>query len=306
MRKITCIFSTVLVGLTLILGACNRQATEQDPNRLQLMATTSIVGDIVRQVGGEYVDVEILLPLGTDPHAFTPTPNDISRLVEAELVFINGAGLEEFLAPMIESAGVDVRLVDLSESLPLRSLENEPADEGHGDDPHTWMDPNNVIVWVQLIAATLSQLDAQHQAVYQDHAAQLQTELVELDLWVRTEVGRIPVEQRQMVTDHLVFGYFADRYGFDQVGAIIPGFSTLAEPSAQELAQLEDAIIALNIPALFVSWSTNQNLADRIAEDTGVRVVPLYTHSLSPAGEAAEHYQDFIRYNVNAVVEGLR
>jgi len=306
MRKITCIFSTVLVGLTLILGACNRQATEQDPNRLQLMATTSIVGDIVRQVGGEYVDVEILLPLGTDPHAFTPTPNDISRLVEAELVFINGAGLEEFLAPMIESAGVDVRLVDLSESLPLRSLENEPADEGHGDDPHTWMDPNNVIVWVQLIAATLSQLDAQHQAVYQDHAAQLQTELEELDLWVRTEVGRIPVEQRQMVTDHLVFGYFADRYGFDQVGAIIPGFSTLAEPSAQELAQLEDAIIALNIPALFVSWSTNQNLADRIAEDTGVRVVPLYTHSLSPAGEAAEHYQDFIRYNVNAIVEGLR
>jgi len=306
MRKITCIFSTVLVGLTLILGACNRQATEQDPNRLQLMATTSIVGDIVRQVGGEYVDVEILLPLGTDPHAFTPTPNDISRLVEAELVFINGAGLEEFLAPMIESAGVDVRLVDLSESLPLRSLENEPADEGHGDDPHTWMDPNNVIVWVQLIAATLSQLDAQHQAVYQDHAAQLQTELEELDLWVRTEVGRIPVEQRQMVTDHLVFGYFADRYGFDQVGAIIPGFSTLAEPSALELAQLEDAIIALNIPALFVSWSTNQNLADRIAEDTGVRVVPLYTHSLSPAGEAAEHYQDFIRYNVNAIVEGLR
>lgn len=306
MRKITCIFSTVLVGLTLILGACNRQATEQDPNRLQLMATTSIVGDIVRQVGGEYVDVEILLPLGTDPHAFTPTPNDISRLVEAELVFINGAGLEEFLAPMIESAGVDVRLVDLSESLPLRSLENEPADEGHGDDPHTWMDPNNVIVWVQLIVATLSQLDAQHQAVYQDHAAQLQTELEELDLWVRTEVGRIPVEQRQMVTDHLVFGYFADRYGFDQVGAIIPGFSTLAEPSAQELAQLEDAIIALNIPALFVSWSTNQNLADRIAEDTGVRVVPLYTHSLSPAGEAAEHYQDFIRYNVNAIVEGLR
>jgi len=306
MRRIPDLFIAVLIGLVFSLGACNQQSTDTDLNRIQLMATTSIVGDIVRQVGGEYVEVKVLLPLGTDPHSFTPTPNDISRLAEAELVFINGAGLEEFLSAMIESAGVDVRLVDLSAPLPLRNVESGDSAEDHGDDPHTWMDPNNVIVWTQLVAETLSQFDPQNQAVYQDNGKQLQTELEELDHWVGTMVGQIPVERRQMVTDHLVFGYFADRYGFEQVGAIIPGFSSLAEPSAQELAQLEDVISSLNIPALFVGWSSNQNLADRIGEDTGVRVIPLYTHSLSPAGEAAEHYQDFIRYNVNAIVEGLR
>jgi len=119
-------------------------------------------------------------------------------------------------------------------------------------------------------------------------------------------VDQIPVAQRQLVTDHLVFGYFADRYGFQQVGAIIPGFSTLSEPSAQELAQLEDAIVQLNVPALFVGRAANQNLAERIAEDTGVRVIQLYTHSLSPVGGEAEHYQDFIRYNVKAIVAGLK
>ncbi len=306
MRKISLIFIVLLTGLTFVLGGCNPQSSDNDSNRIHLMATTSIVGDVVQQIGKESVDVEVLLPLGTDPHSFTPTPSDISRMVDAELVFISGAGLEEFLSPMIASAGVDVRLVDLSADIPLRSMESDSPGEEHGEDPHTWMDPNNVIIWAQIVAEKLAQLNPRNQVVYQDNAKQYQTELVELDLWVEAQVKQIPIERRRLVTDHLVFGYFADRYGFQQVGAIIPGFSTLAEPSARELARLEDAIMAFNIPALFVSWSGNQNLADRIAEDTGVRLIPLYTHSLSPAGEAAEHYQDFIRYNVNAIVEGLK
>jgi len=306
MRKISCSFIIFVIGITSTLCGCNQQSKDSNSNRIYLLATTSIVGDIVQQVGGESVDVEVLLPLGTDPHSFTPSPGDISRLAEAELVFINGAGLEEFLSQMIESAGVDVQLVDLSASLPLRSMQSTDPTEEHGKDPHTWMDPNNVIIWAEIVADELSTLDPQNQATYQDNAKQLQTELEELDLWVKSQVAQIPVERRRLVTDHLVFGYFADRYGFQQVGAIIPGFSTLAEPSALELAQLEDAIKAYNIPALFVSWSGNRNLADRIAEDTGVRLIPLYTHSLSPAGEAAEHYQDFIRYDVNAIVEGLK
>jgi manganese/iron transport system substrate-binding protein len=306
MNKLARKFQYTLIVIPLVFSACSQQSAPDENGRIQLMATTSVVGDIVRQVGGASVEVEILLPLGTDPHSFTPTPNDISRLAEAKLVFINGAGLEEFLTPMIESAGVDVRLIDLSATLPLRSIEGEDIAGGHGDDPHTWMDPNNVIVWTQAVAEALGQADPAHQADYQVNADLLQAELVELDRWVREQVEQIPVGGRQLVTDHLVFGYFADRYGFQQVGAIIPGFSTLSEPSAQELAQLEDAIVRLNVPALFVGRAANQNLAERIAEDTGVRVIQLYTHSLSPAGGEAEHYQDFIRYNVNAIVAGLR
>jgi ABC-type Zn uptake system ZnuABC Zn-binding protein ZnuA len=306
MNKFTGKFLYLLISLPFVLGACNQPSTPDGNGRIQLMATTSVVGDIVRQVGGEFVEVEILLPLGTDPHSFTPTPNDISRLAEAKLVFINGAGLEEFLTPMIESAGVDVRLIDLSATLPLRSMVGEDIEEDHGNDPHTWMDPNNVIVWTQVVAEALAQADPAHLADYQANAEQLQAELVDLDRWVREQVDQIPVAQRQLVTDHLVFGYFADRYSFQQIGAIIPGFSTLSEPSAQELAQLEDAIVRLKVPALFVGRAANQNLAERIAEDTGVQVIQLYTHSLSPVGGEAEHYQDFIRYNVNAIVAGLK
>jgi len=296
----------LLIMLSLLFAACSGDTPAGGENRLQLMATTSMVGDIVRQVGGDLVSVDILLPLGTDPHSFTPTPNDITRLAQTELLFINGAGLEEFLTPMIESAGVDLRLVNLSATLQLRRIQGEDIEQGHGDDPHTWMDPNNVIIWSQIIADALAQADSDNQAVYQANADALRVDLEELDRWVRQQIELIPKDQRQLVTDHLVFGYFADRYGFQQVGAIIPGFSTLAEPSAQELAQLEDAIQRLNVPALFVSWTGNKNLAERIAEDTGVQIIPLYTHSLSPAGGEADNYQDFIRYNVNAIVAGLK
>lgn len=296
----------LLMIIPFLLAACTGQTAAVNENRLQLMATTSVVADIVRQVGGERVSVEVLLPLGTDPHSFTPTPNDITRLAQAELLFINGAGLEEFLNAMIENSGANLRIVDLSATLQLRRTQGEDAEEGHGDDPHTWMDPNNVIVWSQVIADALTQSDPANKDVYQANAKVLQADLEELDSWVRQQVGQIPLDQRQLVTDHLVFGYFADRYGFQQVGAIIPGFSTLSEPSAQELAQLEDAIQQLHVPALFVGWTGNRNLAERIAEDTGIQIIPLYTHSLSPAGGEADTYQDFIRYNVNAIVAGIK
>ena len=296
----------LLILLPFLLAACTGQTTAVSENRLQLMATTSVVGDIVRQVGGDLVTVEVLLPLGTDPHSFTPTPNDLTRLAQAELLFINGAGLEEFLDAMIENSGASLRIVDLSATLLLRRTQGEDAEEGHGDDPHTWMDPNNVIIWSQVIADALAQSDPSNKDLYQANAEALQADLEQLDSWVRQHVEQIPLGQRQLVTDHLVFGYFADRYGFQQVGAIIPGFSSLSEPSAQELAQLEDTIQQLNVPALFVGWTANQALAERIAEDTGIYIIPLYTHSLSPTGGEADTYQDFIRYNVNAILTGLK
>lgn len=296
----------IILALVFGLGACNPRTPGNQDQQIQVMATTSIVGDIVRQVGGDRVNVEILLPLGTDPHSFTPTPQDITRLANAQLVFINGAGLEEFLTAMIKSAGVELRLIDLSASIPLRSLEVGGIDEDHGGDPHTWMDPNNVIIWTGTVADALIELDPAQQAVYLQNASRVQRDLVDLDQWVRDQVTQIPLERRKLVNDHLVFGYFADRYGFEQIGALIPGFSTLAEPSAKEIAQLEDMIVELGVPALFVGWTTNQNLAQRIAQDTGVRVIPLYTHSLSAEGGKAEHYQDLIRYNVTAIVSGLK
>jgi ABC-type Zn uptake system ZnuABC Zn-binding protein ZnuA len=129
---------------------------------------------------------------------------------------------------------------------------------------------------------------------------------MQLDAWIREPVAQIPAENRQMITDHPLLGYFVDEYGIDQDGAIIPGYSSMAEPSAQELAQIEDAIVALGVPAIFVGNSVNPALAERVASDTGVQLVFFYTGSLSEAGGEAETYLDYMRYNTNAIVEALK
>ncbi|HIE57944.1 MAG TPA: zinc ABC transporter substrate-binding protein, partial [Anaerolineales bacterium] len=128
----------------------------------------------------------------------------------------------------------------------------------------------------------------------------------ELDTWIRQQVANIPPENRKLVTDHVLFGYFADEYGFKQIGALIPGYSTLAEPSAQELAAIEDAIREYNVPAVFVGNTVNPALGGQVAEDTGIKLVTIYTGSLSDENGDAPTYLDYIRYNVTAFVNALK
>jgi ABC-type Zn uptake system ZnuABC Zn-binding protein ZnuA len=279
---------------------------------LKVLATTSIVGDVVAQVGGEAIDLTILLPRGIDPHAFEATPQDVATISEAAVIFANGAGLEGFLVPLLESAGASDRVVDLSARIELKKFVTEMdrplSHEGEGTDkdPHVWTNPNNVIAWVEGIQRTLSELDPQHAVNFAANAQVYVQKLTELDAWVREQVAQIPPDQRMIVTDHLIFGYFAEEYGFTQVGAIIPGFSTLSEASAGDLARLEDAIREMNVKAIFVGNTVNPNLAQRVAEDTGAQVVFVYTGSLSKEGGEADTYLDYIRYNVTAIVTALR
>ncbi len=318
--KITSIQSTLLafaLALLLLVAACAPDTPQPAPGAeegLPVVATTSIVADVVRQVGGERISVSVLLPLGIDPHAYEPAPQDVARLSGAQLIFANGAGLEEFLPALLENAGAANRLVEVSSGIELIEFAqehgaedaHEEEDEHEEGDPHTWVDPNLVIIWVENIRAALAAADPVNAAVYAANAAAYQAELRALDSWVREQVETIPPGNRKIVTDHLVFGYFAERYGFEQVGAIIPGYSTLAAPSAQEIAAIEDAIREFGVKAVFVGESVNPSIAQRIAEDTGVRLVPLYHGSLSEPGGPADSYLTFIRYNVSAIVEALK
>ena len=322
-----------------MLAACATPTPTAAPQarKYRVLATTTIVGDVVSNIAGDAVELSVLLPVGADPHAFTPTPQDVAKVSQADVVFANGAGLEEFLEALLESAGAAQKVVAVSEGIPLLQGEaHSPASEkehaheaehteeamptkeasGEGEpehehehaagDPHTWFDPNLVMVWVENIAKTLSEKDPQNAAIYQKNAADYTAQLRELDQWIRQQVETIPPENRQLVTDHKAFGYFAERYGFTQVGAVLPGFSTLAEPSAQELAALEDAIRQQGVKAIFVGTTINPNLAQRVADDTGVKLVYLYTGSLSEKDGPASTYLDFMRYNVNAIVEALK
>jgi ABC-type Zn uptake system ZnuABC Zn-binding protein ZnuA len=302
---------SLLVIAILLLSACGG-APAAGGDRLQVLATTSIVADVVGQVGGDYVQVTTLLPLGADPHTFEPRPQDVAAIADSRLVFANGAGLEEFLESLLESAGAADKLVEVSHGIELLPFEGEEHDEegeelGHeGGDPHTWMDPNNVLVWVENIAVALSAADPAHAADFQANAAAYAASLADLDAWILAQVDSMPVENRLLVSDHAVLGYFAARYGFDQVGSITGSFSTEAAPSAQELAALEDEIRSLGVRAIFVTEASNQSMVEQIAQDTGIRAVWLYHASLTEADGPAPSYLEFMRYNVSAIVEALK
>ena len=264
--------------------------------KLRVVATTSIVADVVRNVGGELIDLTTLIPLGTDPHAFEPTPQDVTVLAKAHVVFISGAGLEVFLDQLLESAGEQVIVVPVSYGIELLEFGREPEhqdEQGNeqereredehqqGVDPHTWFDPNNVIVWTQNIERALSTLDPNNAAKYEANAEAYEAKLEELDAWIREQLDPVPEANRELVTDHTALTYLLQRYGFEQIGAVFPGYSTLAEPSAQDLAKLEDAIREFQVKAIFVGLTVNPDLAERVADDTGTRLVFLYTGSLS-------------------------
>jgi ABC-type Zn uptake system ZnuABC Zn-binding protein ZnuA len=207
----------------------------------------------------------------------------------------------------MDSIGDSSKVVEVSQGIVYRSLVDEDTNSKlPTDDPHTWMDPNNVIIWVDNIVRVFSEADPTHASYYQENGKTYQAKLKELDGWIRSETSLISENNRKLVTDHLVFGYFSDRYGFTQVGAIIPGFSSLAEPSAQDIAQIEDEIHAMGVKAIFINVGANTNLAQRIANDTGIRLVYLYMHSLTDKGGVADNYIDFMRNDVAAIVDALK
>lgn len=306
------VYSLFLIFLLIgILAACRAAASPESDQtgKLKVVATTTIVGDVVRNVGGEAIQLSVLLPTGSDPHSFEPVPQDVARLEDAEIIFANGAGLEEFLNRIIASAGGKDRLVSLSDGLDLIAGNQPPGEttgEHSGTDPHVWTDPSLVAGWVEKITAALSEKDPANAAAYQANAAAYLKQLSELDGWIKDQVAQIPPESRKLVTDHETFEYFARRYGFETVGAVIPSFSTLAEPSAQELAVLEDTIRGLGVNAIFVDQSVNPALSERVGQDTGVQLVPVFSGSLSGPGGEASTYLDFMRYNTTAMVNALR
>lgn len=296
--RIFIVFLLVAIGIS----ACG--ATGAAPaDGIPVVATTSILADVVSRVGGDLVAVTSLVPPGANEHEYQPSPRDIAAVTDAALVFEVGFGLEEFMGTIIENAGTSIDPVFVSEGVTTKEFSGD--EEHYTADPHVWMDPANVIIWTQNIAAALSAYDPANREVYEANSAAYISELAALDEWITTEVARIPSGNRQLVTDHMLFGYFAEKYGFSVVGAIIPSYSSGAEPSAKELAALEDAIREYNVQAILVGNTVNPSLARRIAEDTGTQLVEFYTGSLSEPGGPASTYIDYMRYNVNAIVSAL-
>ncbi len=279
--------------------------------KLRVVVTTNIVADVVANVAGEEIELTTLMDIGVDPHTYVPNPADTAAIHDAHVVFANGAGLEADLEEMFQSAGGQAIAIHLSDGLQLRKAggvadgaSDEHGHEGESLDPHVWFDVTNVVQWVDQIEHTLSSLDPASVGDYQANAEAYTRQLEELDAWVKAQVATIPEANRKLVTNHPAFGYLAGRYGLQQVGAVYP-VSPSSEPSAQDIAALQDAIREYAVPAVFTESTVNPKLAQQVAEDTGVKLVSLYSGSLGGPASGAESYLELIRYNVNAIVEAL-
>jgi ABC-type Zn uptake system ZnuABC Zn-binding protein ZnuA len=274
-----------------------------------VLAVETFLADIAQNVAGDRLTVEALIPIGVDPHAFEPTPTDIRGVAASQVLIANGAGVESFLQKLLENAGGKRLIIEAASGLTSRQPQaDEVVDADHGGiDPHFWLDPVSVIKYTENIRDGLSQADPAGKDVYAKNAETYISRLRELDTWIAGQVQQVPEARRLLVTNHESFGYFADRYGFRIVGAVIPSVSTNASPSAKELAALTDRIRQTGAPAIFLETGANPQLADQLAGEAGIKVVTdLYTHSVTAAGGSAPTYIDMMRFNVGKIVEALK
>jgi ABC-type Zn uptake system ZnuABC Zn-binding protein ZnuA len=275
---------------------------------LKVITAETFLADIAQNVAGERVKIESLMPIGVDPHGFEPTPTDVAKIADSDMLIVNGAGFEEFLADLLENAGGRRAVLEAAAGLTSRPLrEGELADPDHAGDPHFWLDPNNVIKYVENIRDGLSAADPEGAATYQANAEAYIARLKELDRWIADRVAEVPEAQRLLVTNHESLGYFADRYGFQIIGTVMPSISTGSSPSAQQLAGLIDRIKATGARAIFLETGTNPQLAEQVAKETGSKVVTsLYTHSITEPSGPAPTYIEMMKSNTDAIVSALK
>jgi len=284
----------VLALAPLAVGGCGGLGDGSDGR--QIVATTTVLGNLARQVAGRRADVRQLLQPNSDPHDYEPRPRDVVAIAGASVVLASGLGLDDWVDGVVEQSGGDPRVVDVGARVPIR----------RAGDPHWWHDPRDAAAALATIRDALARADPTGRAVYARNAARAIRAVRALDAGIRRCFADIPRAQRKLVTDHDALGYLADRYGLRVVGAVIPSLTTQAQPSAGDLAELADAIRREHVATVFSEQSVNPKLAQAIARETGARVDDsLYGDALGPAGSAGATYVGMMRHDASAIVGGL-
>jgi ABC-type Zn uptake system ZnuABC Zn-binding protein ZnuA len=260
-----------------------------------VVATTTQAADLVRQVGGNRVEVDGMLRPGGDPHDYEPRPSDVAAVASADVVFRSGGEVDEWLDDVIENAGGDAEVVTLLDAV-----------ERQGDDPHWWQDPRNGVLALEAIRARLARIDPAGRATYERNAERAALGLRELDRDIVACVERVPRGKRKVVTTHDSLGYFARRYGIQVVGSVIPSLSTHAQASAGDVEELVQQIRRERVEAVFPESSVNPDIERAIAREAGATVgAPLYADSLGPPGSAGATYRRALSHDARALVRGM-
>lgn len=300
--------TSLLAALATLATACSPAGGSQPNNRLEVVATFSVLGDLVQNVGRDQIDLHLLVGPGRDTHTFEPSPADNRLLAGASLVFENGLGFEPWLDDLYTSSGSQARRVAVTSRVePLTAeAEAEGSREQGNFDPHVWHSVANVIGEVEVIRDALAQADPANAAVYQSNAQSYVAQLKELEAWIFDQVENVPPDSRKLLTTHDTFGYFARRYGFEILGSLLPSTTEGASPSAQEMAALVETVRAAGVPAVFAENVSSNVLLGQVADEAGVEVVAsLYTDALGPAGSEGGTYLGMMRYNVATIVSEL-
>ncbi|WP_315764742.1 MULTISPECIES: metal ABC transporter substrate-binding protein [unclassified Bradyrhizobium] len=289
MRRFCLVLSVALFGLV--------SAHAHADARLNVVASFSILGDFVRQVGGDKVNVTTLVGPDSDVHVYTPTPHDAKDVAEARLLVVNGLGLEGWLPRLLQASGAKARIVTVTQGI-------TPRKRGADADPHAWQSVKNAMIYVTDIRDALVAADAADADTFKRNADRYLAELDGLDREVRAEIEKIPPERRKVISTHDAFGYFADAYGVEFIAPL--GVSTETEPSARDLAGIIAQIKRAQIPAVFLENFNDDRLISRIAAETGAKVGgTLYSDALSEENGPAPTYIAMVRHNIKALTSAL-
>ena len=301
MKRATLKFLTLSILVSIGLIPSISPAAEPLP----VVASFSILGDLVQVVGGERVKVTTLVGPDADAHAFEPKPAHAKAILQSRLFVINGLNFEPWAQKLARSANYKGQILVASQGIKVRKL---PLDQGHQHaeaDPHGWQDPSNVVVYVKNIAKSLASLDPAGARSYQNNSELYIKELESLDQFTKDQLAPLSVKQRQVITSHDAFGYFAARY---QIRFLAPqGINADVEPSAKEVAQLIRQIKRDKIKAVFVENMSNPKLLAQITQDTGITLGPkLYVDALSGPNEPGSTYLKMMHHNVTQLVAGMQ
>ncbi|MGF1482082.1 MAG: metal ABC transporter solute-binding protein, Zn/Mn family [Cyanophyceae cyanobacterium] len=293
------------LGLGIWLSGCNPQTNRPttEDNQPKVVSTSTILADLTERVGGEEIEHVGILKPGADPHVYEPVPQDSIAFEEADLIFYNGYNLEPGLIKVMNAAGINAQKVAVGESVVPLDYEYDGQTE---PDPHVWGDAENAIMMVETIRDELSTLAPEDSAVFTENAAQLIDELQQLDTWITEQIETIPEPQRQLVTTHDAFQYYARAYGLEIPGTLI-GISTEEQPSAQTVKNLSDQLQSTNIKAIFAETTINPVLLEAVAQESGVPLASqeLYSDSIGASGSEGDSYVNMLVANTRTIVEAL-
>jgi ABC-type Zn uptake system ZnuABC Zn-binding protein ZnuA len=291
--------SSACLALVAALALSGCGADDRGSAEVSVVATTPHVADLARNVAGDRAEVSVLAGRETDPHDFEPRPSDARELAEADLVIRSGGDVDDWLRSLLDSAGTDAEELTLIESVETLRSEGET-------DPHWWQDPRNAERAVAAISDALVEVEPDGPAAYEARARSYTDRVRALDRGIEECVRRLPAERRKLVTTHDSLRYYARRYGFEVIGALIPSLSSQAQASAGEVQRLVDQIEREDVKAIFPESSLNPKLEEAVARETGAEVADeLWADTLGPDGSGAETYIGAMALNTERIVRAL-